>query len=247
MRCNNCGWENTPGNMKCEKCNAPLKGSMVGSGSGAPQGGSNNGSAGSSTPSITPLRGTLNERDSFGGGRENVGVNIDKENTKCPNCEYPVSPSMNMCPACGTSLSIAGGHVNPIARQNKCCGCGKSLTPGAQFCSNCGKPVRMGTINPGPQNANFFILRPIEWDKEAVKYKPVTYSGNVVDLNRSNTDPNNNSITSKLQAVISNINGEWYIEDKSPFQSTLIHVRGKAKLQDGDIIVMGNRKFEFKG
>lgn len=245
MRCNNCGWENAPGNMKCEKCNAPLKGSMVGGGNNGPQSGSNNGSAGVAAPGNSPLRGTMNERDAFGGGQKDGGINIDKGISKCTNCGYPVSSSMNICPQCGTSL-FNRGQGNLGAQPNICSSCGKPIISGSRFCSNCGKPVRMGTINPGPQNPNFFTLRPIEWEKETVKYQPITYSGNVVDLNRSNTDSNNNSITSKLQAVISNINGEWYIEDKSPFQSTLIHVRGRVKLQDGDIIVMGNRKFEFK-
>jgi len=29
MRCNNCGWNNPQGNAKCEKCNVPLRGSMI--------------------------------------------------------------------------------------------------------------------------------------------------------------------------------------------------------------------------
>ena len=29
MRCKNCGWNNPAGNEKCEKCNAPLAGSMI--------------------------------------------------------------------------------------------------------------------------------------------------------------------------------------------------------------------------
>lgn len=29
MRCRNCGWENDLGALKCDKCNAPLNGSMV--------------------------------------------------------------------------------------------------------------------------------------------------------------------------------------------------------------------------
>jgi len=29
MKCNNCGWDNPPGKVKCEKCNVRLEGSMV--------------------------------------------------------------------------------------------------------------------------------------------------------------------------------------------------------------------------
>lgn len=245
MRCNNCGWENAPGNAKCEKCNAPLKGSMVGS---SPQPTPQPSSQNNSNSANTPLRGTLNERDAFGGGSSSCnGINIKKRDNKCPKCGYLVSSNMNTCPSCGTNLHTNSG--NGATQTKTCAGCGVQLVPGAQFCSQCGRPVKMGTVNSGPQvgGGNFFTLRPIPWDKETVQYQPITYSGNSIDLNRDNTDPNNTSITSKLQAVITNVNGQWYIEDKSAFQSTLIHVRGKVKLQDGDIIILGNRKFEFKG
>ena len=240
MRCNNCGWENAPGNMKCEKCNAPLKGSMIDNGSHGSQ------KNGSSTSNV-PLRGTLNEKDAFNSNSNSNGINIDKGNTKCRHCGYPVSANMNVCPSCGNHLS---NSVNNVSPQGKVCpNCGNTLAAGDQFCSKCGRPTKMGTINSGPQAGagSFFTLRPIPWDTETVQYQPVSYSGKVVSLNRANTDANNSSITSKVQAVISNVNGEWFIEDKSVYQSTLIHVRGKVKLQDGDIIVMGNRKFEFKG
>lgn len=240
MRCNNCGWENNPSNMKCEKCNAPLKGSMIDNSSQVNQG--NN-----SSTDNRPLRGTLNEKDAFNNGSNSSGINIGKGNTKCNNCGYPVSPNMNICPSCGSRLSNVGGNVTPQGKV--CSNCGNALAAGDQFCPKCGRPTKMGTINSGPQagTGSFFTLRPIPWDAETVQYQPVSYSGKIVSLNRANTDANNNSITSKVQAVISNVNGEWFIEDKSSYQSTLIHVRGKVKLQDGDIIVMGNRKFEFKG
>lgn len=244
MRCNNCGWENNPGNMKCEKCNAPLKGSMIDNGNHASQADQSS----NSPLDNRPLRGTLNEKDAFNNSpSKGNGINIDKGNSKCNNCGYPVSPNMNTCPSCGIHLSNTGSSTTPQGKT--CSNCGNILTPGAQFCSNCGRPTKMGTINSGPQAGagSFFTLRPIPWDTETVQYQPVSYSGKVVSLNRANTDSNNSSITSKVQAIISNVNGEWFIEDKSAYQSTLIHVRGKVKLQDGDIIVMGNRKFEFKG
>lgn len=65
-------------------------------------------------------------------------------------------------------------------------------------------------------------------------------------LNRSNTDSNNNSITSREQAVMTHENGEWFIENRSDLQTTLIRVDRRLKLEDGDVIVLGNRMFEFK-
>jgi hypothetical protein len=66
-----------------------------------------------------------------------------------------------------------------------------------------------------------------------------------VVLNRQNTDPVNPTITSKQQAVLTFEDGVWYIEDKSALQTTFVRVGRKTALQDGDIILMGDREFIF--
>lgn len=66
-----------------------------------------------------------------------------------------------------------------------------------------------------------------------------------VPVNRSILDPENNTITGKIQAEFECINGEWFIVDKSDQQTTFIRANGKVKLNKGDVILMGNRKFIF--
>lgn len=106
----------------------------------------------------------------------------------------------------------------------------------------------MGGPASGPAHANrFCTLKRIAWEGEDVNYNPVTYSGDTIILNRANTDANNNSITSKEQAVLTCENGEWYIENRSELRTTYIRVNGKIKLNSGDTIFLGNREFEFKG
>lgn len=106
----------------------------------------------------------------------------------------------------------------------------------------------MGGPVAGPQsNFHFCSLRPVAWPGEEVNYNPTTYSGEEIVLNRANTDPNNNSITSHEQAVLTFEDGDWYIENRSELRSTFIRVNGKVKLNSGDIIVLGNREFIFKG
>ena len=89
-------------------------------------------------------------------------------------------------------------------------------------------------------------LQPIAWENENISYQPQSYSGQQIVLNRSNTDPNNHTITSKQQAILSFENGKWYIEDKSAHKSTFIQVNGKMSLNDGDVVLMGNRMFIFR-
>lgn len=77
-------------------------------------------------------------------------------------------------------------------------------------------------------------------------YNPISYSGTEIALNRANTDPNNQTITSREQAVLICEGGSWYIEDRSEQHTTLIRITKRTKLESGDVIVLGNRLFEFK-
>lgn len=92
----------------------------------------------------------------------------------------------------------------------------------------------------------FCSLKPLARDGEttAVPAKRDFESPKVV-LNRQNTDPENLSITSQQQAVLTFENGKWYIEDKSAYKTTYIRVTKKTELQNGDIVAMGDREFEF--
>ena len=88
MRCKNCGWGNNPaGNVKCEKCNAPLSGSM----------------ADERMP--TQVRGAS---DDFNPAETARG---------CRECGYQLRPTDTVCPNCGRSLTIAGRNENPFEKK----------------------------------------------------------------------------------------------------------------------------------
>lgn len=247
MRCKNCGWENEAGSLKCVKCNAPLKGSMVDS--------SHENDYESETDESENLDGTISEKKYFGSKKhDDVDDASDTPSSNhgdriCHKCGYQISPLMKVCPACGTHLdSDTADNENRSKSSKKCPSCGNEIISGTKFCPYCGRPLRLGTIKAGPAATpgSYFTLKALPWENEHVEYQPTTFCGSSVELNRGNTDPNNNSITSKVQAVLSNENGKWFIEDKSDFQSTYIHVNGKVEIHDGDIIVLGNRMFEFR-
>lgn len=165
-----------------------------------------------------------------------------------------ISTEALTCPSCGATL---------LADAKFCQSCGSSIMP-----SNAAAPesaphinrttmgtVRNATVIPGfggqpaqpPKPIHYCTLRRREWPGEMVKYTPTTYPGDSIVLNRMNTDQHNNTITSKQQAVITCENGQWYIEDRSTLQSTYVRVKGKVPIQPGDIILLGNREFEFEG
>jgi hypothetical protein len=71
MRCKNCGWDNPAGLEKCEKCNAPLTGSMIES------------------------------NDNRHSESSSVQFDPKKTVTGCPDCGYPIRPDETKCPNCG--------------------------------------------------------------------------------------------------------------------------------------------------
>lgn len=238
MRCKNCGWENPAGNLKCEKCNAPLSGSMIDSGGSYHEE--------SMSHNVDSLKATVRENVVFSDITSSpIGTKV------CATCGYELSDGTKVCPACGSPVSDSvGGRVKEQKKdKSKCPKCGNELAPGARFCPQCGQALRMGTVGAwdNPLHDEFCTLKPIAWTKEEITYNPISYSGQVIVLNRENTDPNNQTITSKEQAVLTHENGSWYLEDRSETKSTMIRVSKKTKLESGDIIALGNRLFEFKG
>ena len=89
-------------------------------------------------------------------------------------------------------------------------------------------------------------MEPVAGDGEKDAPATISFIGESVELNRDNTDPTNNTITSKVQAEISCENGVWSIEDKSAQGTTFIQAKRKIALEDGDVVMLGNRKFIFK-
>ena len=262
-RCKNCGWPNDDNNVKCEKCYAPL----------SDEGSSSSRQSFSQTARESggdSFRRTVSENQFFGSkepAKEEPKVNQEPENTpkpeqlNCPKCGYPVRQGMHNCPDCGASLFSSSNGSNKAESGKKCPNCGSLNNLEARFCNQCGevletrqrdgvsvvKANRLGTVNPWmkPDNGAFCTLKPIAWVGENVSHQPLSFSGESVLLNRANTDPNNQSITTSEQAELTFENGEWYILDKSSQHTTYVLASQKIQLHKGDTIVLGNRLFEF--
>ena len=189
--------------------------------------------------------------------RETVNNGATNE---CPQCHYQVRAGVGTCPNCGYPISTSSSGPQQPPKTKACPKCGAENQDGAKFCNNCGasmSPVpqgggnaprqHAGTVNPWmqPSSGTFCTLKPIAWEGENVNHSPLSFSGNVISLNRANTDPNNQSITSQEQAELTCEDGEWYIIDKSAMHTTYVMASRKMKLKKGDTIILGNRLFEF--
>lgn len=171
------------------------------------------------------LRGTISEQRIFADS-----VSTDNEGNCCPKCGYPLRDGLHRCPNCGEYLDSVK----------------QSSTPKKEFHNVAHN--HNATVNPwaNPNAGKSFKLEPVAWDGEKDTPSAQSFIGESVELNRDNTDPTNITITSKVQAEISHDHGVWSIEDKSSQSTTFIQAKRKIELEDGDIIMLGNRKFIFK-
>lgn len=244
MRCKNCGWPNKPEEKNCVKCNSPLQG-------GEPE------------EIIVPaaderdvnLRMTVSENDIFGGvaqgassGESFIG-STEEETEPCRKCGYPVRAGKERCPNCNYPMTPDNTRKQPDHRNDSET---DSRSRATRFAPGGDKqaPAR-GTINPYLMNNNQpepepkFSLKPVRKFDERTELPDREFEGEEIILTRSNTEPENPSITSREQAIISKADGKWFIEDRSDLGTTFVRAAGKIELHDGDIILLGDRLFEF--
>ena len=91
-----------------------------------------------------------------------------------------------------------------------------------------------------------FVLTPISEQTGEPEGDGLSYEGNEVFLNRSNTDPKNATITSHTQATISFVDGQWQIADESEMKTTFVQAEAPIALQSGALILLGNQLYRFE-
>lgn len=102
----------------------------------------------------------------------------------------------------------------------------------------------MGGFVPVPR----CILKPVIFPGEDSRYapQPVNIKGDYNELNRQLLDPDNNTITSKVQAILTFKDGKWYVQNQSAQKTTYVYAGEPIEVKSGDIILMGNRTFVFE-
>ncbi len=164
-----------------------------------------------------------------------------KTNHNCPHCNYPLSSEATECPRCREKINPLASmrllNEDKEVKENK-----KPIPISGGTIRNFGlfedeesdSPEQIGTCQ-------LTILSP-NGDGESIE---LTEKENILNRNTSILQ-NNQTISQEKHAVLSQQDGEWYIEDFSSTKRTFVIVRDKTKLEDGDIIILGNKFIEFK-
>jgi len=109
-------------------------------------------------------------------------------------------------------------------------------------------PVSSMNRSPIWSSADNLSFSLTKFNKSGEPQEKNDFFNNVVYLNRRNLDPNNRTITSKVQATIEEANGCWYIINNSSLKSTFIQVpdEERMKLTNNQVIILGNVGFIFE-
>lgn len=221
MRCQFCGWEVPDSKGNCEKCGKPMVADDTTEPANAvKEAGKERPTTRQSTCGMADLKSTIRESS-----RGNAAATILEDQAECPNCGYKLEDGI--CPSCGYD-----SKENIVGQKEK-----------AENMNIDGKktvrPHRKG------EKEGRFILTPISEDTGRFEGDSIPYEGNEVELNRENTSPKNDTITSRLQAVITHENGKWYIVDRSELKTTFVQAAEKIEIQNGELILLGNQLYQF--
>lgn len=85
---------------------------------------------------------------------------------------------------------------------------------------------------------SFRLLR--KRDQQNLEFK-----GNEVILNREMLDRDNDSISSRGHARFECKEGQWYINDLSSNHASFVQIRGTMRIQDEDMIILGQKLYTF--
>lgn len=220
MRCQFCGWENPDSKTTCEKCNQPLQvADNLGKSTVR-----ENGAAGSGADRPTQMNDSFNPKATVREDNARAGSGAEV----CPNCGYQLEGE-SVCPVCGTSREEASVHKAGEGSEFK-----KTVRP------NHNHRFNNETETPGTA---FSLVKISDSGEASVS---IAFNAEDVELNRENTDPANQTITSQIQAVVRKEGNKWLIEDKSEYRSTFVQASRPTELRDGDTILLGDQLFRFE-
>lgn len=236
MRCKNCGWPNQPGETSCVKCHAPLEMSGIGTSvENYPQ-----------QAIGQDLKKTVLEANSLNNPCDSQPTVVGTlDNTKCIQCGFPLRPGSMKCPKCGVQVNI-----------------GEMVEGRSTVVNNSEEKERVNTgkyipkaINSSGRTVNIYIdgfepemecfLKPVKRSNEKKELENIVIEGDEILLKRENTDPGNVTIATKAHAIITHEDDKWYIIDKSETNTTFVRAGEKTVIEDGSLILLGNRLFEF--
>lgn len=254
MRCDYCGWINTDDSKRCVKCNQILPEAPV-----SPQ-------QPNLTQIVTPnpdkTEESTNNPCSF---CPSCGYPTATNATVCPACNTQISNNDSIVPDTKATIRVVPSIGQDAVMQ----------TPGnSNFAAQMKQTVRDGaaaiaaTVATSSSCTNEElknVVRDLVAEEQLKKNKSEHNKGCTITsldgfngshnsigiqngttiLKRADIDIENYAIDENQHVEFECIDGQWYIQNLSANNNTYICIKRKMQLENGDIIIIGNRRFIF--
>ncbi len=252
MRCDNCGWSNPEGLTKCQKCNQELTPPV----SVAPA---------PSPASSNPMNQTVIDPSRHGGAQQQSSASCDK-------CGYPLSSLSAFCPNCGAQLKKEDPEPSrayastvrvlpdsfmdqapvqapaaPVVPKATVREIPAELLNGGAY----SKTVRvlpeemLAEEEPAQPAEPSFRLTPMDnFDGASTGVKE--YTGASASVGRDALVSDGAYIPEGLDVEFTCEDGQWSVVEKSGLKAVYVSAGHPVKIQPGDVIVIGNRRYLFE-
>ena len=251
MRCDNCGWSNPEGLTKCQKCNQELTPSV----SVAPV---------ASPASSNSMNQTVIDSSRHGGAQQ-------QPSTCCEKCGYPLSSISAFCPNCGAQMKKEESDPARMYASTVRVLPEELLEPSHGEVQNNFVPkatVReipaelMGGAGPAktvmalpeemivddelkkPAEPSFRLIPMDNFDGAATGIKE--YVGQTASVNREALLSEGAYIPEGLDVEFTYEDGQWSVVEKGGLKAVYVAAAHPVRLQPGDVIVIGNRRYLFE-
>jgi hypothetical protein len=269
-RCNNCGWgQNPDSSTHCEKCNSPLTDMGGGDHTTRDSGGYQESPEVNLNQTVRePGAGRgMSGQSSHRATQRKFGMEDGTiaEPGSCPKCGYPLRSGSNKCPRCQTFVDDYGtvedydrgdDHRHRNRRDDPYRDDSHRDDPYPPRTDWQHGPSR----KPSPNSDNAFkkTVAPGQFKRNQIRFSALNpYEDPSFEplelqfcedenlLNRASVEADNPTISRNQHALLTVEDGKWYLENKSSALATSLVLTGKHEIQDGDIVIIGNRIFKI--
>lgn len=215
VKCSECGYSNNPASSDaCIKCNSKLN-LLVPVNSAKPK------------PTVSNMKKTQAGK---GGLKKTIeGQQLSTTPMACSECSYSIRAGQSICPNCGHDNVGNVGHDEPSISIRKS---GPKTIRLNDF-------VTEEELEPIEEVIPSFSLAPVHGKEK----EPIIKEGKEFILGRSDFDPEDMTISSKEHLKLEFEDGEWYLSNTSTNEALFIQVKGRLKITDGQVLLIGQKKY----
>lgn len=194
--------------------------------------------------------------------RDNDPVDVPKSERKCVQCDEILTDDNSTC-SCALTNNSSENSQNLTKSKSilNCQKCNYPLIEESQKCPQCNFVISNKNI---PQTQESTTVIPVklednigsENDEEETRstislialsignaeHSDLNFNSQCVKIGREDISGEDKSISSE-HLILTNEDNNWYIENKASNKATFLVVNGKQKIEDGDIVLIGNSKF----